>query len=306
MTAADRINSLKDLFKNEKKKKENGGFSKSREIYPFWTMQDEQKAVVRFLPDANKENPFLFYIEKLDHTLPINGKNTKIPCLTQYGEDCPICELSRKYYKQEGKESKNGKFYYRDKTSIARVLVLQDPLPADEETGETFKGKVCITQLGYQIMQKIKADIVNIPDDEDFDFLSYDNGYNFTIYKTASGKYGKYDVASTFDRRPSAIPAEYREACEDLVDLSTLLPANPGYDKVHAMLSCHINGEDYVEDGKPAEESNTSKSSNTETRASASSQAHVDENEKDDSTDGSEDNSTEDLLAAIRRRVQSK
>lgn len=242
--ALSRIELLKQRLKTEKEKKESGGTTYSSDIYPFWQMNMDESARVRILPDKNEDNPYMFYIDRLEHKLSINGEDKKIPCRQMYGEDCPICDLSRKYYKEEGKGSKNGKYYYRNKTSIVRVLVVDDPLDPNKETGETYEGKVLNTQFGFQLMEKIKEQISS---DDLGDFTDFNEGYDFIIKKTKQGEYGTYSVGSQFARKPTAIDEDVQDAIE-LVDLSTLLPKDIGFEKVQNMLQAHLGGGDYEEE----------------------------------------------------------
>lgn len=307
-----KLDALKALFKKENENKNNDGNNKKRgDMYPFWQMKVNEKAVVRLLPDKNLENPYMFYVDKLEHTLSINGKDKRIPCLQMYGEKCPICDLSRDFYKAEGKGSVNGKYYYRKKTSLARVLVLEDPLPADEETGETAVGKVLNTQLGYQLMEKIKAEVLS----DDMDTLPWDfeDGYNFTIAKTPQGEYGTYAVASGFARRPSAIPAELADEIE-LIDLETLLPANPGYDYVKRKLEAHQTGDDdgdddsdgdNDDDGDKEETPAPQKKPAPKKSVPVKEEAPDDSDDSDDSDDDADDDG-EDILAQIRRNRKNK
>ncbi len=233
---------LKALFKKEKAQKEDGGKKPRGDMYPFWQMEVNQKAVVRILPDKNPDNPYMFYTDKLEHTLSINGKDERIPCLSMYGEKCPICDLSRQFYKAEGKESKQGKYYYRKKTALVRVLVVEDPLPKDEDTGETCEGKVMNTQFSFQLMEKIKEEIGSDALEGDIPW-DMQEGYNFIIKKTPQGEYGTYSIGSGFARKQTAIDPELAETLE-LVDLETLLPKNPGHEFVQRKLNSHLNGED--------------------------------------------------------------
>ncbi len=238
-----RIELLKQKLAEEKQKKDSGGQQFNNDIYPFWTMKTGESARVRILPDKNEDNASFFFIDRLEHKISINGEDKRIPCRSMHGEDCPICDLSRKYYKEEGKGSKNGKYYYRNKTSIVRVLVIEDPLPPNEETGETYEGKVMNTQFGYQLMEKIKEQISS---DDLGDFTDLNEGYDFIIKKTkqAGGEYDTYSIGSQFARKPSAIDEDV-QANVELVDLSTLLPKDPGFEKVYNMLQAHITGEEY-------------------------------------------------------------
>jgi len=100
--------------------------------YPFWDMEVGQRAVLRFLPDADGSNPRMFMVEKISHNLVINGQKRTVPCMSMYGEDCPVCKVSQDYYKVDDKE--NGKRYWKKKQYIAQALVVEDPLPADAKT----------------------------------------------------------------------------------------------------------------------------------------------------------------------------
>jgi len=247
-----RIDLLKQKLAEEKAKKDSGGNSNySNDIYPFWLMDIGSSARVRILQDKNEDNDYIFFTDRLEHTLSINGDDKKIPCRAMYGEECPICDLSRKYYKEEGKGSKNGKYFYRKKTSLVRVLVVEDPLPPNAETGETYEGKVLNTQFGFQLMEKIKEQISN---DDLGEFYDLNDGFDFIIKKTQQGEYGTYSVGSQFARKPSAVDEDIQAKIE-LIDLSTLLPKDIGYEKVYNMLQAHLSGDEYEEeetDKKPA------------------------------------------------------
>ena len=248
MAKLSRIELLKQRLQEEKQKKDNnnnGGYNS--DIYPFWQMAVGDEARVRILPDANDENPYLFYTDRLEHKIAINGEDKKIPCRSMYGEECPICDLSRKYYKEEGKGSKQGKYFYRNKTSLVRVLVVKDPLEPNKDTGETYEGKVLNTQFGYQLMEKIKEQISS---DDLGDFTDLNDGYDFIIKKTPQGDYGTYAVGSGFARKPSAVDADIQESIE-LIDLGTLLPKDFGFEKVYNMLQAHLSGDDYEDEDAP-------------------------------------------------------
>lgn len=298
-----KLDALRALYRKEKEKKNSNNNNQSRnDIYPFWQMDVGQEAIVRILPDKNEDNPFQYHVDRLEHNLTINGKNEKVPCLTMYGEKCPICDLSRDFYKSEGKESKNGKYYYRKKISLLRVLVLKDPLPADEETGEKYEGKVYNTQFGYQLMEKIREEISG----DDLEELPWDmqSGHNFRIKKTAQGEHGNYSVGSKFVTKVTPIDDEFLDTIE-LIDLETLLPSNPGYEFVRGKLEAHLNGSDDSDDGDDDSDKDSDDTPAAESRQSAK----KDEKAADKSskaTDAEEDGDVQDILAQIRKNRGSR
>lgn len=250
--------SLADLkkFHEEQEEKKSSRDNKKQKndfnIYAFWQMEVGQHARVRLIEDKNQDNPLIFHLEKFNHKLSIGSKNRNIPCLAQYGEKCPICELSRAYYKQEGNDSKNGKYYYRKKSAIVRLLVLEDPLPPDKETGETYKGKVVTTYLGHQLLNKMMAQMTDKIEPMDNDPWDLDAGNDFIIEKSNDGKWDVYDLKSRFVSKISPIAEEYRSQIE-LVDLETLRAPNPGLEKVEKLLSAHQTGEDLDDHDVPEE-----------------------------------------------------
>jgi hypothetical protein len=296
------LDQLKQAFK---KPEQTEGGSRPNNYYPFWNIAEGQQAIVRFLPDKTEDNPFGFVVEKLMHTLVINGENKSIPCLKMHGEDCPICKVSSEYYKKEDKE--NGKKYWRKKQHIAQAIIIEDPLKADETTGETHQGKVRFLALGYQLFQVIQAAF----ESGDLDEVPYnmDGGYDFVIKKTKQGEYSTYAVGSRFKAKPRSLTDEEREVAEEqMIHLSTLLPANPGEDKVAGQLNAALTGAEYA-DSTPAK------------KAATSSKATLSDEDADDApapvaakkttkvveqavVDGPDE--ADEILASIRNRRQSK
>lgn len=217
--------------------------------YPFWNMKEDEQCKVRFLPDANESNPFGFLVVKSFHTLEINGEKKSVPCLyDHFGEDCPICKISQNYYKVEGKESVNGKKFWKKKQYITQALIIEDPLPIDSKTNETHKGKLRYITLGYQLYNVIQEAFKS---DEVLDSIPYnfEDGYDFIIKKTAQGKYGAYNIGSMFSRKQRSLSEDEMVVVnEHLADLSTLLPKHPGLEKVEAMLEAALTGANYKDE----------------------------------------------------------
>lgn len=239
------INELRAVFGKEEKQQFE---PRQSNYYPFWLMKAGERAVIRFLPDKNPANPMGFLVEKLMHTLDINGETKSVPCLKMHGEDCPICKVSSEFYKREGKDSVNGKKYYKKKQYIGQVLVIEDPLPADDNTGEKHTGKVRLITLGYQLYNVLKEafkDEDALPDDPSL----FDKGTDFIIKKTQQGDYATYAVGSRFATKQRALSEEEKNiALEGMVELNTLLPKGFGFEKTEAMLEAALTGKALSED----------------------------------------------------------
>lgn len=241
------LDSLKAAFGGDNKE---GGTRENftNNYYPFWNMKTGQKAVIRFLPDKDDTNPRGFLVEKVFHNLTINGQKKTVPCLSMYGEECPICKVSQEYYK--AKDEVNGKKYWRKKQYIAQALVVEDPLPADQESGNTHTGQVRYFALGYQIYNIIKEAFASEDDPLEAVPYSFHDGYDFIIKKSEKGGYADYSVGTKFLSKQRGLDEEELVSVEEgMTELASLLPKNPGFEKVQAMLNADLTGEDY-QDGK--------------------------------------------------------
>lgn len=237
------LKDLKNLYGSEDNK-ETREFSGTG-YYPFWNMKAGQRAVVRFLPDADENNERGFLVEKVFHNLNINGQRKMVPCLSMYGDDCPICKLSQEYYK--AKDEVNGKKYWKKKQYLAQVMVVEDPLEANPTTGDTHEGKVRLLSLGFQIYNIIKEAFKSDELEEAPYF--YNGGYDFIIKKSEQGNYASYAVGTKFMNKQRDLTEEELSVVEEgLIELSTLLPKNPGIAKVEAMLEADLNGGDFEDD----------------------------------------------------------
>jgi hypothetical protein len=290
----------------------------SNNYYPFWNMQEGEEAIIRFLPDKNEDNPTGFLLEKLTHKLDINGETRTIPCLKMYGEDCPICKVSSTFYKDGDKA--NGKKFWRSKQHLAQALIVKDPLPIDKETGENHEGKVRYLSLGWQLFEVIKTAFES--GDLDVPPFAFEGGCDFIIKKTKQGDYDTYAIASRFARKSRDLDEDEIEIAEEgMVDLSTLLPPQPVFEKVQAMLEAAITGARY-EEGKEGREDLASKINE---RISARKAAKDEDEDDDDSPPWEEPKSkkpaakpskvvedeefeeeADEILATIRNRRKNK
>lgn len=264
----------------------------SNNYYPFWQMNEGEHAVVRFLPDANMENPMGWFVEKRMHNLVINGEKKSVPCMTMYGDDdCPICKVSSAFYDKGDEDS--GKAYWRKRQYLTQAIVVTDPLQADQQTGETHEGKVRLLALGFQLYNIIK-DATMTGELDTVPFL-FKNGVDFIIKKSKQGKFSSYALGSKFMRTNRDLTDdEIAMAQESMIDLATLLPRKPTVEFLQEQLSASLNGESTVS----ASSYNTDTTTDTTVAAEdAGYQAKTD--------DGAGGDEAEKILAEIRDRKKT-
>lgn len=281
-----------DQLRSAFKQPEQNNESRPNNYYPFWNMEVGEQAIVRFLPDKDPNNPLGFMVEKLMHNLEINGEKKSVPCLKMYNEDCPICKLSSSYYKAD--DEANGKKYWRKKQHIAQAIIVEDPLPADKDSGENHEGKVRFLALGYQLFNIIKdsfesGELDEVP-------FAFEGGCNFIIKKTEQGKYSTYAVGSKFARKVSDLTKDQIALAQDeMIELATLLPSQPSLEKVEGMLEAATTGGSY-DDSASSSAAAADSSSESSTPAATP--------DKEDTTDYDEE--ADALLATIRSRRKEK
>lgn len=312
---------LKKLIK-EQEQKSKGGFFNGDE-YPFWNMKDQEESIIRILPDQDEENPRIFYVEFFEHKIHINGDMRTIPCSSNYGEECPICERSVKYYKiarelkeetkdfnNLGPNAKKGSYYYKKKSALLKALVVKDPLPESPETGKNSQGTIKTVKFSTQVLNALNSSLAGFEDnDEPWDLIK---GYDFIIRKGKQGSQASY-TGSSFSRKSTAVSAEILEVLE-LTDLTTLKTKNPGIENIAAKLEAHDNGTDVPDESSSKNEKSSQKPSQKE-----SVKESVKEKEKvadptpekkeepvKEPTPAPADDGDDDILAKIRNRNKAK
>lgn len=245
------INQLRAAFKQkESEGSDNAGFWDK--FYPFYKMDFDQTVVFRFLPDLDEENPLGFIVENKYHELMINGKKKRLACLKMFGEACPCCELSTKYY-NEGDETL-GKKFWRKIDYIAQGVIINSPFDYPIKADEN---PVRMISIGPKLYKTIEAKIVK----GDMDEMPYDmvNGYDFRIEKTRQGEYADYGT-SDFARKSTPISDDLIARIE-LNDLKNFRYGRIEREQMEAMVEAFLTGASY-DDGKtkPAESSTGSPS----------------------------------------------
>lgn len=234
--AKNKLEALRSAF--DKKGGTGGGDQNWKLFYSFWKMPDDSTAIVRFLPDADEDNGLGFLVENLQHELIINGQKKKVPCLSMHGEDCPICALSRKHYDEKNEEL--GKKYYRKKSYIGQVLVIESPIEHDQAQ------LVKLIEFGPAVFKQIQAAFGS----GDLDEVPYalKGGYNFRIKKTKSGQYASY-TTSSFAPKQTDLDDDIIEKI-NLFNLADYRGKKMDRATVEAMLVADQTGQAFGDDGE--------------------------------------------------------
>lgn len=219
------------------KNTEGSGNATWKLFFNFWKADMDTTSTVRFLPDLDEENPMGFLVENLAHELVINGKREKVPCLKMYGEDCPICALSQNYYDEKSPDHNEqlGKKYYRKKSYIGQVLVIDTPIEHDAEQ------LVKLIEFGPAVFKQIQAAFQS-GDLEEAPF-ELKGGYNFRIKKTKSGEYASYTTSSFAPKQTDVDDAVIEKL--ELFDLKEYRTPRVSRDVLEAMLVADQTGATY-------------------------------------------------------------
>jgi hypothetical protein len=228
LTAQERLAKLNAAF--DKKVGATNSNTNWKLFYPFWKMQENQTAVVRFLPDVDEDNPMMFLVENLTHELHINGEKKTVPCLGMYDEGCPICDLSRKYYDE--KNEPLGKKYYRKRDYIGQVIIIESPIDHDQAK------LVKLISFGPKIFQRIQAAFKS--GDLELPPFELKGGYNFRLNKTKAGQWADYSTSSFAPRATDIEDAVIAQL--ELYDLKNYREAKVERGVVEAMLLADQTG----------------------------------------------------------------
>lgn len=207
-----------------------------KKFFPFWKAAVDTTSTIRFLPDLDEDNPMGFLVKDVTHELVVNGKKTTVACLKMYDEECPICNLSSKYYEEENKEM--GKKYYRKINYIGQCIVVDTPI--EHDTNDLVK----LVSFGPAVYQQIQAAFKS----GDLEEAPYElkGGYNFRIKKTQKGQWASYDT-STFAPKQTDL-ADDLLAAINLYSLAEYRTPKTSREVIETMLVADQTGASVQED----------------------------------------------------------
>jgi len=237
------------LLAQENKAETNSNQSRGTDaIYPFWNMDNDSTATIRFLPDSSPDNVF-FWRERQVIKMPFAGVvggeqkpiQVQVPCIEMWGDTCPVHAEIRPWFKDPAMEDL-GRKYWKKRSYIFQGFVTQNPL--NEESPENPIRRFVI---GPQIFKLLKSalmdpDMENLPTD-------YDAGTDFRLTKTQKGQYADYST-SNWARKERSLNEAERQAIEThgLNDLGDYMPKRPSADELNVimeMFEASVDGELY-------------------------------------------------------------
>ena len=225
-------------------------------IYAHWNIPENTSARIRFLPDADTNNPY-FWIERAMIKLPFAGikgqsdsKPTivSVPCMEMWNETCPILAEVRPWFKDKSLEEM-GRKYWKKRSFLFQGFVRESPIKDDATPENPIRRFI----INAQIMNLIKAALMD-PEMEELP-TDYLRGLDFVVSKTSKGagtnSYADY-TTSKWSRKESALTEDEQGAIEKfgLFDLSTFLPNKPdaaALEIMKEMFEASVDGQPYDE-----------------------------------------------------------
>jgi len=243
--------SLADIRAKLQKIEDNKGgksnFSGDNATFPFWNMDADDSATIRFLPDGNADNTF-FWVERQVIKIPFPGIKghdedkevmVQVPCVEMWGDTCPVHTEIRPWFNDTSLEDLARK-YWKKRSYFFQGFVQNSNI--GEEAPENPIRKFIIAPQLFNIIKSALMD----PDMEEMP-TDYINGVDFKITKTQKGKYADY-TTSKYMRKESALTEDQLLAIEDneLKNLADYLPARPNDEELNAifeMFQASVEGE---------------------------------------------------------------
>lgn len=311
----------------EQEQKSNLSTYSDNTIYPFWNINDNSTAVVRFLPDGDANNPY-FWVERQmikltfsgikghDETKPVT---VKVPCMEMWeNEKCPIHDEIRPWFK-DGSLEETARKYWKKRSYLFQGLVVDSPLK-EENVPENPIRRFIISPQIYNIIKAalMDPDFPEIPTD-------YDAGTDFRINKTPNGQYPTY-TTSNWARRERSLTEDERNIIDNfgLFNLNDFLPKKPNQEELQAifdMFEASVDGQLYDPEkfeqfykpsGYNSENSNNDHDDGEASISKSDKPAKTVEDNSTENEDDNTDNNSEstgknakDILAAIRNRQAS-
>jgi hypothetical protein len=301
MSPKDRLKALADAFNTKNSGNNSNQVASWKKFYQFWKMADDTTATVRFLPDREEDaNPLKFLIENLTHELVVDGQRKKVPCLKMYGESCPVCELSSKYY--DAGDQNLGKKYYVKRSYIGQVLVIDSPFEYRDEKSED-ESLIKYIDFGPKIFKCIQSAFKS--GDLEDEPQSFKGGYNFRIKKTKAGQYSDYGTSNFAPKQTDLDDDVIALIKPELKVLSELREKYINRATLEAMILADQTGQQ-MNDAKDSKDSDSSDSNQSTPAEKNESSTSVQSSGDGSSDDDAASNKARSVLDQLRARAAAK
>lgn len=220
-------------------------------IFPFWNMNENEMAVIRFLPDGVPNDFFWVERQMIRLTFPgIMGQNNtsgkeifvQVPCNEMFGGTCPILTEVRPWFK-EPEMDQIARQYWKKRSYIFQGFIRDNPLREDDAPENPIR-RLVINPSIYDIIKTALMDeeMEEMPTD-------YLEGTDFRLVKTKQGDWANYKT-STYSRKSTSLTEEELAAIEQygLKNLNDFLPKRPGTKELEIiaeMFEASVDGQSY-------------------------------------------------------------
>ena len=225
------------------------------EFLAHWNIPENQPLNLRFLPDADQDNPY-FWREREMIRLSFNGikggeqkrVEVTVPCNEMWGpvNSCPVTKELREWFKAgDPSLEERARAYWKKKSYLLQCFVA--PGSCEVEGDNPPENPIRRVVLNKGIFNKVKSLLLN-PRIE-FMPTEYEKGRDFSIIKGKQGQYANYDQ-SQWDMYERPLEAAELEAIEKygLFNLEDFMPKQPTAEHLQAiaeMFEASVNEEQY-------------------------------------------------------------
>lgn len=240
----------------------NGTFTGTRQpdaFLAFWNIPENSPLNLRFLPDADENNPF-FWRERDMITLEFNGVlgqhtdkvRVQVPCNEMWvPKSCPVLTELRKWY-ESAKETGNDELknlaskYWKKKSYLLQCFIAPDSVAVKDDIAP--ENPIRRVLVNKEIFDKVKSILMN-PGIKELP-THFQEGRDFGVVKTRNGGgFNKYDM-SQFSMSERPLNAEELAAIEQygLFDLGEFMPKQPTPEELQAiaeMFEASVDGKPY-------------------------------------------------------------